>query len=35
MVDVARVGARRVHDRLPAEIRDRIPEDFRMKLTGS
>jgi hypothetical protein len=35
MVDVARVGARRVHDRLPPEIRERIPEDFRMKLTGS
>jgi hypothetical protein len=35
MVDAARVGARRVHDRLPAEIRERIPEDFRMKLTGS
>ena len=35
VVDVAMVGARRVHDRLPAEIRDRLPEDLRMKLTGS
>ena len=35
MVDVARVGARRVHDRLPAEIRQRIGEDLRVKLTGS
>jgi hypothetical protein len=35
MVDVARVGARRVHDRLPAEIRQRLPEDLRVKLTGS
>jgi hypothetical protein len=35
MVDVALLGARRVHDRLPAEIRQRIPEDLRAKLTGS
>jgi hypothetical protein len=35
VVDVARVGARRVHDRLPAEIRQRIGEDLRVKLTGS
>jgi len=35
MVDVARVGARRVHDRLPAEIRQRLGEDLRVKLTGS
>src|SRR5205085_8289788 len=35
MVDVARVGARRVHDRLPAEIRERLPEEFRLKITGS
>ena len=33
MVDVARIGARRVHDRLPAEIRERLPEELRMKLT--
>src|SRR5215470_5894826 len=35
MVDVARMGARRVHDRLPAEIRERLPEDLRLKITGS
>jgi hypothetical protein len=35
MVDVARMGARRVHDRLPAEIRERLPEEFRLKITGS
>src|SRR5437588_1101136 len=29
MVDAARVGARHVHDRLPAEIRDRLPEELR------
>ena len=35
MVDVARIGARRVHDRPPAEIRERLPEELRVKLTGS
>lgn len=35
MVDVARLGARRVHDRLPAEIREKLPEELRMKITGS
>ena len=35
MVDVSRMGARRVHDRLPAEIRERLPEDLRLKITGS
>ena len=35
MVDVARVSARHVHDRLPAEIRERLPEEFRLKITGS
>jgi hypothetical protein len=35
VVDVARLGARHVHDRLPPEIRERLPEDLRMKLTGS
>jgi len=34
-VDVARLGARRVHDRLPAEIRERLPEELRLKITGS
>src|ERR1700674_4510636 len=35
VVDAAKVGARRVHDRLPAEIRERLPEELRVKLTGS
>jgi len=35
VVDVAMLGARHVHDHLPEEIRERIPEDLRMKLTGS
>jgi hypothetical protein len=35
VVDVARVGARRMHDKLPAEIRDRLPEELRMRITGS
>ena len=35
VVDVARVGARRLHDRLPAEIRQRLGEELRVKLTGS
>jgi hypothetical protein len=35
VVDVAKLGARRVHDRLPAEIRDRLPEELRVKITGS
>ncbi len=34
VVDVAMLGARRVHDRLPPEIRDRLPEDLRLKITG-
>jgi hypothetical protein len=35
VVDAARLGARRVHDHLPPEIRDRLPEELRMKITGS
>jgi len=35
MVDAARVGARRVHDRLPQEIRERLPEEIRVRITGS
>lgn len=35
VVDVARLGARHVHDRLPAEIRERLPEELRLKITGS
>jgi hypothetical protein len=34
VVDAARLGARHVHDRLPAEIRDRLPEEWRVKITG-
>ena len=35
MVDVAKIGARRVHDRLPPEIRERLPEEIRVRITGS
>jgi len=35
MVDVAMIGARHVHDHLPQEIRERLPEDLRLKITGS
>ena len=35
VVDVAILGARHVHDRLPPEIRERLPEELRMKITGS
>ncbi|MFY9558842.1 MAG: hypothetical protein WAQ52_01290 [Terriglobales bacterium] len=35
VVDVAKLGARRVHDRLPPEIREKLPEELRMKITGS
>jgi len=34
VVDAAKLGARHVHDRLPAEIRERLPEDLRLKITG-
>ena len=34
MVDAARIGARRVHDRLPEEIRDRIPEQIKLRISG-
>ncbi len=34
MVDVARIGARKVHDKLPPEVRERIPEEVRLKITG-
>ena len=34
VVDVAMLGARRVHDHLPPEIRNRLPEDLRVKITG-
>src|SRR6202035_510224 len=35
MLDAAREGARRVHDRLPQEIRERLPEELRVKITGT
>lgn len=31
MVDAAKVGARRLHDSLPREIRDRLPEELKLK----
>lgn len=34
VVDAALIGARRVHDYLPAEIRERIPEELRIKISG-
>ena len=33
MVDAAKLGARRIHDSLPQEIRDRIPEELKVKIT--
>lgn len=35
MLDAAKQGAKRVHDRLPEEIRQRLPEELRMKITGT
>ncbi|MGA9354362.1 MAG: hypothetical protein WBV46_11775 [Terriglobales bacterium] len=35
MVGAALIGARHVHDHLPAEIRDRLPEELRVRITGS
>ena len=35
LVDAAKIGARHVHDRLPPEIKKRVPEELRMKITGS
>src|SRR6266536_5733971 len=35
LVDVAKIGARHVHDRLPPEIKKRVPEELRVKITGS
>jgi hypothetical protein len=35
VVDAAKLGARRVHDHLPPEIRERLPEELRAKITGS
>jgi hypothetical protein len=33
-VEAARLGARRVHERLPEKIRDRIPEELWVKISG-
>lgn len=35
VLDAAREGARRVHDHLPEEIRQRLPEELRVKITGT
>jgi len=35
VLDAAKQGARRVHDRLPLEIRERLPEELRVKITGT
>jgi len=34
VLDAAKEGARRVHDKLPEEIRQRLPEELRIKITG-
>lgn len=34
MVDAALQGARAVHDRLPPNVRERIPEELRLKISG-
>lgn len=33
-VQAARVGARRVHDKLPEKIKEKIPEDLWVKIAG-
>jgi hypothetical protein len=35
VVDAAKLGAGHVYDRLPPEIRERLPEEIRVKITGS
>ena len=35
VLDAAKEGARREHDRLPPEIRERLPEELRVKITGT
>ncbi len=35
VLDAAKEGARRVHDKLPEEIRQRLPEEIRLKITGT
>ena len=34
MKDAALLGARRLHDKLPEPIRERIPEELRVKISG-
>jgi hypothetical protein len=34
MKDAALIGARRLHDKLPEQIRERIPEDLRVRISG-
>ena len=34
VVDAALMGARHVHNRLPPEIRERLPEELRLKIGG-
>jgi hypothetical protein len=34
VMDAALQGARVVHDRLPPQVRDRIPEELRLKISG-
>ena len=35
VLGAAKQGARKVHDRLPEEIRQRLPEELWMKITGT
>ena len=34
MVDAARTGVRLVHDKLPESVRERIPEELRLRIGG-
>ena len=34
LVGAARVGARKLHDKLPENIREKLPEDLRTKIIG-
>jgi hypothetical protein len=34
VVDAARTGARLVHDKLPESVRERIPEELRLRISG-
>ena len=34
VIGAAKTGARIVHDRLPPEVRERIPEELRLKISG-